>query len=128
MNSELTGSDQTNSARYHPLYITDSFEGGFGQKTPEQQREQKVYAGVSFDAEGFPIPSAGKMKGIKTMSSDLISFRLNSWKLVRMETPDNGQVVGIGNVRGLQKDADPRMRKRNRTTSQFDVDSSQECP
>lgn len=60
ISAELTGNDQTNSARYHPLYITDSFEGGFGQKTPEQQREQKVYAGVSFDAEGFPIPSAGE--------------------------------------------------------------------
>lgn len=52
------GSDQTNAARYHPLYITDSIEGGYGQKTPEQQRQQKVFAGVEFDSEGFPIPTA----------------------------------------------------------------------
>lgn len=53
------GYDQTNSARYHPLYITDNLEGGFGQKTDAQQREQRVFAGVEFDSSGFPFPTAG---------------------------------------------------------------------
>lgn len=45
--------------RYHPLYITDSPEGGIGQKTGLQLTEQKTYAGVDFDDEGNPIPTAG---------------------------------------------------------------------
>nr|XP_024216271.1 protein Skeletor, isoforms B/C [Halyomorpha halys] len=52
------GDDRTNPAKYHPFYITDSREGGFGQKTAEQQRQQRVFAGVSYDAEGFPYPTA----------------------------------------------------------------------
>lgn len=54
----FVGNDPTNSARYHPLYITDSFEGGYGQKSEEERRQQRVYAGVEFDNDGFPIPSA----------------------------------------------------------------------
>lgn len=54
------GNDPTNSARYHPFYITDNFEGGFGQKTEDQQRAQRVFAGVQYDANGFPLPTAGK--------------------------------------------------------------------
>ena len=53
------GNDPTNAARYHPLYITDSPEGGFGQKSEEEQRQQKIYAGVTFDQDQFPIPTAG---------------------------------------------------------------------
>nr|CAH0099112.1 unnamed protein product [Daphnia galeata] len=52
------GNDQTNSARWHPLYITDNIEGGYGQKTDAQQREQRVFAGVEFDPSGFPFPTA----------------------------------------------------------------------
>lgn len=56
------GNDRTNPARYHPFYITDSKEGGFGQKREDQQRRQRVFAGVSYDAEGYPYPTAGKYK------------------------------------------------------------------
>ncbi|XP_029042533.1 protein Skeletor, isoforms B/C isoform X1 [Osmia bicornis bicornis] len=52
------GNNPTNPARYHPFYITDSPEGGFGQKTEEQQRAQRVFAGVKYDADGNPYPSA----------------------------------------------------------------------
>ncbi|KAK6622254.1 hypothetical protein RUM44_002061 [Polyplax serrata] len=52
------GNDRTNPARYHPFYITDSKEGGFGQKREDQQRRQRVFAGVSYDAEGYPYPTA----------------------------------------------------------------------
>ncbi|XP_059352990.1 protein Skeletor, isoforms B/C-like isoform X2 [Daphnia carinata] len=54
------GNDPTNSARYHPLYITDNLEGGFGQKTDAQQREQRIFAGVQFDSSGFPFPTAAR--------------------------------------------------------------------
>jgi hypothetical protein len=54
------GNDPTNPARYHPFYITDSSEGGFGQKNEDQQRRQRVFAGVSYDSEGYPYPTAGK--------------------------------------------------------------------
>lgn len=36
------GDDSTNPARYHPFYITDSREGGFGQKSEYEQKKQKV--------------------------------------------------------------------------------------
>lgn len=55
-----TGDDRTNPARYHPFYITDSKEGGYGQKSEEEQKHQRVFAGVSYDAEGYPYPTAGK--------------------------------------------------------------------
>ncbi|XP_071440906.1 protein Skeletor, isoforms B/C-like isoform X1 [Hetaerina americana] len=52
------GNDRTNPARYHPFYITDSPEGGFGQKSEQEQRKQRVFAGVGYDAEGYPYPTA----------------------------------------------------------------------
>lgn len=52
------GNDRTNPARYHPFYITDSSEGGFGQKSEAEQKKQRVFAGVRYDAEGYPYPTA----------------------------------------------------------------------
>nr|XP_022918431.1 protein Skeletor, isoforms B/C isoform X1 [Onthophagus taurus] len=52
------GDDSTNKARYHPFYITSSPEGGYGQKLPSQQRKEKLYAGVDFDQQGHPYPTA----------------------------------------------------------------------
>ena len=46
--------------RYHPFYITDSPEGGIGQKTGLELTKQKAYAGVEYDEDGSPIPTAGK--------------------------------------------------------------------
>lgn len=48
------------SHRYHPFYITDSPEGGIGQKTGIELKKQKAYAGVDYDDDGNPIPTAGK--------------------------------------------------------------------
>ncbi|KAJ8041500.1 HHIP-like protein 2 [Holothuria leucospilota] len=43
---EVYGGDEiTNIASYHPLYITDSSEGGYEQKLPEEQAEEVIYAG-----------------------------------------------------------------------------------
>jgi len=55
------GNDRTNPARYHPFYITDSSEGGFGQKSEEEQKKQRVFGGVNYDSEGYPYPTAGEL-------------------------------------------------------------------
>ncbi|XP_050357466.1 protein Skeletor, isoforms B/C isoform X1 [Nymphalis io] len=52
------GDDRTNPAKFHPFYISDSSEGGFGQKKEEEQRQQRVFAGVAYDNEGYPYPTA----------------------------------------------------------------------
>lgn len=44
--------------RFHPFYISDSSEGGFGQKRESEQRQQRVFAGVAYDNEGYPYPTA----------------------------------------------------------------------
>lgn len=44
--------------RYHPFYITSSPEGGYGQKTQSEQARQQVYAGVEFEDDGYPRPTA----------------------------------------------------------------------
>lgn len=60
-----TGNDPTNPAHYHPFYITDSSEGGFGQKAEKDQRRQRVFAGVSYDSEGYPYPTAGELQALQ---------------------------------------------------------------
>lgn len=52
------GDDQTNPGRYHPFYITTSPDGGFLQKTLQQQARETVYAGVEFTEDGYPYPTA----------------------------------------------------------------------
>lgn len=52
------GADRTNPAKFHPFYISDSSEGGFGQKSDVDQRKQRVFAGVAYDTEGYPYPTA----------------------------------------------------------------------
>ncbi|XP_028157602.1 protein Skeletor, isoforms B/C isoform X2 [Ostrinia furnacalis] len=52
------GDDRTNPAKFHPFYISDSSEGGFGQKKEEERRKQRVFAGVAYDNEGYPYPTA----------------------------------------------------------------------
>lgn len=43
--------------RYHPLYITESSEGGLGQN-PEKQANEKVFAGVQRNLDGYLQPIA----------------------------------------------------------------------
>ncbi|XP_076177973.1 protein Skeletor, isoforms B/C isoform X2 [Ptiloglossa arizonensis] len=52
------GNEPSDPARYHPFYITDSREGGFAQKTEEEQMEERVFAGVKYNADGYPYPDA----------------------------------------------------------------------
>ncbi|KAG5670982.1 hypothetical protein PVAND_001209 [Polypedilum vanderplanki] len=52
------GNDETQPARYHPFYISDSDEGGYGQKSQLKQSRQTVYAGVKFEEDGYPRPTA----------------------------------------------------------------------
>lgn len=57
----VEGGDQVSQpARYHPFYITNSPEGGFGQKSDAEKLKQTVYAGVDYDEEQYAIPTAGK--------------------------------------------------------------------
>ena len=39
------GNDASNSAKYHPFYITDSPIGGYDDKTAEEKAKTKIYAG-----------------------------------------------------------------------------------
>lgn len=56
----VEGGDQVSQpARYHPFYITNSAEGGFGQKSDAEKLKQTVYAGVDYDEEQYAIPTAG---------------------------------------------------------------------
>lgn len=59
------GDKPAQPAKYHPFYITDSSEGGYGQKTDAEQKRQIVYAGVEFDSEDYPVPTAGKNLKLK---------------------------------------------------------------
>lgn len=53
------GDKSSQPARYHPFYISDSPEGGFGQKSEAEQMRQRVYAGVEYESDGYPMPTAG---------------------------------------------------------------------
>uniref|UniRef100_T1GKL3 Uncharacterized protein n=1 Tax=Megaselia scalaris TaxID=36166 RepID=T1GKL3_MEGSC len=43
----------------HPFYITDSPEGGLGQRNENEIRAEKVYAGVVYDSDDYPVPMEG---------------------------------------------------------------------
>lgn len=82
------------SCRYHPFYITDSPEGGFGQKTEEEQMAQTVFAGVGRDAAGYFYPTtAGRycewVHKTIDMSEDMETFE-NFFETLRLEC-DKGE-------------------------------------
>lgn len=60
--------------RYHPLYITDSSEGGLGQKS-EKQAEERVFAGVKRGIDGYLQPTA--------------AGRYCEWTRTTLDNPDN---------------------------------------
>ncbi|XP_066281067.1 protein Skeletor, isoforms B/C-like [Branchiostoma lanceolatum] len=51
------GNDTATPERYHPFYITDDPTGGYVQKTPAEQQQVRVFAGV--DENGMPT-AAGR--------------------------------------------------------------------
>ncbi|XP_049277508.1 protein Skeletor, isoforms B/C isoform X3 [Anopheles funestus] len=51
------GDEMTQPAKYHPLYITSSSEGGYGQLSEAKRRRETVYAGVEYDADGYAYPT-----------------------------------------------------------------------
>jgi len=53
------GNEPSKIGHYHPFYITDSAEGGFGQKSDVEQKKQRVFAGIVTDSEGYPFPTTG---------------------------------------------------------------------
>jgi len=52
------GQNFERDARYHPFYITDDPEGGYGFKTPIERSESRVFAGVAHDRDGNPAAVA----------------------------------------------------------------------
>lgn len=52
------GNNPENSAQRHPFYLTSSDEGGFEYKTPEERREERVFAGVGITSNGTIMPTA----------------------------------------------------------------------
>ncbi|XP_013778300.1 protein Skeletor, isoforms B/C-like [Limulus polyphemus] len=55
------GNDPENPARHHPLYITESPEGGFEYKTKPERRREKVFAGVKRSRRGPHPTAAGRL-------------------------------------------------------------------
>ncbi|KAL5284543.1 hypothetical protein ACFFRR_006683 [Megaselia abdita] len=53
------GNDKFQPAKFHPFYITNSSEGGLGQRNVNEIRDEYVYAGVVYDSEGYPVPMEG---------------------------------------------------------------------
>lgn len=49
-----------NYLQYHPFYITDNPEGAFGTKSESEQKDQRIFGGISYDSEGNPLPNTGK--------------------------------------------------------------------
>lgn len=79
--------------RYHPFYITTSPEGGFGQKTEDEQKAQKVFAGVKYE-DGYPYPTAAGrycewVHKTVDMSADMETFE-NFFETLRLEC-DKGE-------------------------------------
>ncbi|XP_025413670.1 protein Skeletor, isoforms B/C-like isoform X2 [Sipha flava] len=65
------GNEPSKAEHYHPFYITDSAEGGFGQKDDAEQRKQRVFAGIVYDSDGYPFPTtAGRFCEWKFKSYD----------------------------------------------------------
>ncbi|XP_077992394.1 protein Skeletor, isoforms B/C-like [Glandiceps talaboti] len=52
------GNNSSQSAQYHPFYITDDPIGGYIQKSAQERQEVQVLAGVEFDSDGNPYPTA----------------------------------------------------------------------
>lgn len=48
-----------NNLQYHPLYLTDNEEGAFGRKSESEQKDQRIFGGISYDSEGNPLPNTG---------------------------------------------------------------------
>ncbi|KAK7602289.1 hypothetical protein V9T40_009730 [Parthenolecanium corni] len=46
-----------NYLQYHPLYLTDNEEGAFGRKSESEQKDQRIFGGISYDSEGNPLPN-----------------------------------------------------------------------
>jgi hypothetical protein len=56
------GDDGQHSSRRHPLYITDSPEGGYAHKTPEERRTEQIFAGVQWNRSRQEVePQAGRL-------------------------------------------------------------------
>lgn len=57
------GNDKTTLSRRHPMYLTDSQEGGFNFKTDDERQRERLFGGVALRAaDGQFVPTAeGRM-------------------------------------------------------------------
>ncbi|KAI2799824.1 hypothetical protein BLOT_014252 [Blomia tropicalis] len=61
------GNDENNGARRHPLYLTDSADGGYEFKSPEERAKERVFGGLGITSNGTILPMAeGRMCEWKT--------------------------------------------------------------
>lgn len=56
-----TGDNKILKDKYHPFYITDSPEGGYGVAEGEKPNYQNLYAGVEYDVQQYVEPTAGNL-------------------------------------------------------------------
>ncbi len=71
------GNDKNNSARRHPLYLTDDPEGGFDYKSDDERQSEQIFGGVGITPDGTILPTA--------------EGRLCEWKIdtSRRDRPEN---------------------------------------
>ncbi|XP_054288516.1 protein Skeletor, isoforms D/E-like [Macrosteles quadrilineatus] len=51
------GLDPSIPAKYHPFYITDDPVGGYANKSPEEQKKVRIFAGVEQTRSGVLVPT-----------------------------------------------------------------------
>jgi hypothetical protein len=52
------GNDKNNSARRHPLYLSDDPDGGFDYKTDAQRQNEQIFGGVGITPDGVILPTS----------------------------------------------------------------------
>lgn len=56
------GDDAQHSSRRHPLYITDSAEGGYSHKTAQERKSEHIFAGVQWNpSRAEAEPQTGRL-------------------------------------------------------------------
>lgn len=67
------GNDKSSLSRRHPLYLTDSAEGGFNYKTDDERAKERIFGGVALRAvDGQFVPTIeGRLCEWKTTNQTL---------------------------------------------------------
>lgn len=88
------GNDKTTASRRHPLYLTDSPEGGYEFKTDEERLKERIFGGVALRGDGQYVPTA--------------EGRLCEWKQTKSTLPDPDQYASFASYqRSLKLECSP---------------------